>query len=392
MAEESSKLSRISDDGESPDTVSTAAGATDTYSTGRLGGYPTSDTETRALDTATTGSGADDEEATDDTEEIRAQIEDTRSKMGETIDAIQEKLSMSHIKEQVSDQISSAVESAKDAVYDATIGKAGEFMQNVGRSFSDVTGNVGRSFSGVTGNVGNTLAKTDILGMASRNPIPVALIAAGLGMLILRSRSRSSAKSSPSYRYDYDAGNYNEGGYYSDSSSRGSRGSGSSRSALKSAGKTVGSAASSAYEGVGSVASSAYEGVGSVASSTYSGVTSAASSAIEGLSSVAGSAYEGVGSVGTHARKLAGKAQDKYEYHIEENPLAVGAVALAVGAAVGFMIPSTDTESELMGEYRDTLVQKAGEAARGALDKVQDLAGEVSRTVQEQTGSKDMVQ
>jgi hypothetical protein len=391
MAEESSKLSRISDDGESPDTVSTAAGATDTYSSGRLGDYPTSDTETRALETASTGS-AEDEEAADDTEEIRSQIEDTRSKMGETIDAIQEKLSMSNIKEQVSDQINSAVETAKDAVYDATIGKAGEFMQNVGRSFSDVTGNVG-----------NSLAKSGALDTVSRNPIPFALIGAGIAMLFLNARSRSSSKSSPSYRYDYDAGNYNEGEYYGDSSSRGTSSRGSRRSALKSAGKTVGNAASSAYEGVGSVASSAYEGVGSVASSTYSGVTSAASSAYEGvgsvassayegLSSVAGSAYEGVGSVGTQARKLAGQAQNQYEYHIEENPLAVGAVALAFGAAVGFMIPSTDTEGQLMGEYRDNLVQKAGEAARGALDKVQDLAGEVSRTVQEQTGGNDMVQ
>jgi hypothetical protein len=392
MAEESSKLSRISDDGESPDTVSTAAGATDTYSSGRLGDYPTSDTETRALDTANTGSGAGDEDTAADTEEIRSQIEATRSQMGETIDAIQEKLSMSNIKEQVSDQINSAVVSAKDAVYDATIGKAGEFMQNVGRSLGDVTENVGRSLSDVTGSVGNSLAKSDALGTVTRNPIPFALIGAGLAMLLLRSRNRSFSKSSPSYRYDYDAGNYNEGEYYSESSNRGSRRSGSSRSTLKSAGKTVGNAASSAYEGVGSVASSAYEGVGSVASSTYSGVTNAASSAYEGLSNVAGSAYEGVGSVGTHARKFAGQAQDQYEYHIEENPLAVGAVALAVGAAVGFMIPSTNTEGQLMGEYRDNLVQKASEAARGALDKVQDLAGEVSRTVQEQTGGSDTVQ
>jgi hypothetical protein len=142
MAEEPGKLSRISDDDENTDAVSTAAGATDTYSTGRLGDYPASDTETRELD-----ANATDEETTEDTEQIRAQIEETRSQMSETIDAIQEKLSMSNIKEQVSDQINSAVDTAKDAVYDATIGKAGKFMQNVGRSLSDVTGSVGRGLS-----------------------------------------------------------------------------------------------------------------------------------------------------------------------------------------------------------------------------------------------------
>lgn len=382
MAEEPGKLSRISDDDETTDAVSTAAGAADTYSANRLGDYPTSDTESRSLD-ASGDNAADDEEATEDTEQIRAQIEQTRNQMGETIDAIQERLSMSNIKEQVSEQISSAVDTAKDAVYDATIGKAEKFMQNVSRSLSDVTGSVGRSLSDVTGNVGNTLAKTDVLGTVSRNPIPFALIGLGIGMLVLNSRSRSK---SPSYSYDYDAGNYNEDDY--NGGTRGSsrnRSRGGVRSTLKSATRTVSGAAGSAVEGVSNVAGSA-----------YSGVSSAAGSAYQGLTSAAGSAYEGIGSgletVGTQARQLAGSAQDQYEYYIEENPLAVGAVALAFGAAVGFMIPATETESRLMGEYRDDLVSKAGDLARGALDKVQQVAGEVSKTVQEQAGNQDLVQ
>lgn len=378
MAEESSKLNRISDDGESPDAVSTAAGAADTYSTTGLGNYPASDTESRELATHTTDPEATEEE-TDETEQIRAQIEQTRSQMGETIDAIQERLSMSNIKEQVSDQINSAVETAKDAVYDATIGKAGEFMQNVGRSISDVTGNVGRSLSDVTGNVGDALTDSGIVQTIRRNPLPFALIGLGIGMLAMQSRRRSSY-ATPSYSYDYEAGNYTEGEYGGREGNGGNR-----RSTLRSATKSVGSAASTA---VGSV--------GNVASSAYSGVTNAAGSAYEGLTSAAGSAYEGIGSgigtVGTQARQIAGTAQDQYEYHIEENPLAVGAVALALGAAVGFMIPSTQTESRLVGEYRDELMSKAGDMARGALDKVQEVAGEAVRTVQEKTGNQDLVQ
>jgi ElaB/YqjD/DUF883 family membrane-anchored ribosome-binding protein len=382
MAEEPGKLSRISDD-DNTDAVSTAAGANDTYSVDRLGDYPTSETESRSLDAG--DDNATDADATEDTEQIRAQIEQTRSQMGETIDAIQERLSMSNIKEQVSDQINSAVDTAKDAVYDATIGKAGKFMQNVSRTFSSVTGSVGRSLGDVTGDVGNTLAKTDVLGTVSRNPIPFALIGLGIGMLVLNARSRNSAKYSPSYSYDYDAGNYNEGDYDYDTELSGSRSRRATRSTLKSATRKVGGAASSAVSGVSSAAGSA-----------VSGVSNAASSAYEGLTSAAGSAYEGIGSgietVGTQARHLAGTAQDQYEYYIEENPLAVGAVALAFGAAVGFMIPSTQTENRLVGEYRDDLVSRAGDIARGALDKVQQVAGEVSRTVQEQAGDQGMVQ
>ena len=99
------------------------------------------------------------------------------------------------------------------------------------------------------------------------------------------------------------------------------------------------------YGGVTSAASSAYEGVSDVASSAYSGV-----------GDYAGRAYEKVGDYGTQAR-------EQYDYYIEENPLAVGAVALAFGAAVGFAIPSTRYESDLMGEYSQQVYDKAQTAA-----------------------------
>jgi len=72
-------------------------------------------------------------EITDDqpeeTEQIKAQIEETRSQLGETIDAIQEKLSLSNMSEQVSEQVTNVIESAKDTAYDATIGKAVGFKK-----------------------------------------------------------------------------------------------------------------------------------------------------------------------------------------------------------------------------------------------------------------------
>jgi predicted ribosome quality control (RQC) complex YloA/Tae2 family protein len=49
----------------------------------------------------------------DRTEEIKAKIEETRADMGETIDAIQERLSYANISEQVSEQVSNAIETAK---------------------------------------------------------------------------------------------------------------------------------------------------------------------------------------------------------------------------------------------------------------------------------------
>src|SRR3954447_16446311 len=46
-------------------------------------------------------------------EQIKGKIEETRNQMGETIDAIQDKLSFSNISEQVTEHVNNAVESAK---------------------------------------------------------------------------------------------------------------------------------------------------------------------------------------------------------------------------------------------------------------------------------------
>jgi ElaB/YqjD/DUF883 family membrane-anchored ribosome-binding protein len=309
------------------------------YSTGwtsRLSNHPTSDAESRELAVNTTDEAAADE-TTEDAEQIRAQIEETRSQMSETIDAIQEKLSMSNIKEQVSDQINSAVGTAKDAVYDAT----------------------------------NTLAKSEVVGTNRSNPLPFALIGLGVGMLVLNARSHSKSEtSSPSYGYDYDADNYNEGDYNSASGHR-TENRRSTRSTLRSATRAVTGAAGYAYEGVSNVAGSAYSGV----------------------SSVAGTAYEGIGSgiqtVGTRAHQLTGTAQDQYEYYIEENPLTVGAVALAVGLVIGFMITPTQYDSQLIGEYEENLRKDDSNVIGAILPKAKPTEFQVSEEVQE--AKKDLV-
>ena len=77
------------------------------------------------------------------------------------------------------------------------------------------------------------------------------------------------------------------------------------------------------------------------------------------------------------------QAREQYDYYIEENPLAVGAIALAVGAAVGFSIPATRYEGELLGEYSQQVLDKAQTAASGLVDKVKTVAGETVQTAQE---------
>ncbi|HZA36418.1 MAG TPA: hypothetical protein VE505_15885, partial [Vicinamibacterales bacterium] len=59
---------------------------------------------------------------------------------------------------------------------------------------------------------------------------------------------------------------------------------------------------------------------------------------------------------------------------MEENPLAVGAVAMAVGAAVGLALPETRREQELMGDARDRMVDNAKSMANTAVDRATEAA------------------
>lgn len=263
------------------------------------------------------------DENTDDTAQIRDQIEETRQEMGETIRAIEEKLSFSNIseqvKEQVSEQITNVVETVKDNVYGATVGRAGDFMKKAG----------------------NEISKSNLFKKAQANPLPLVLIGAGIGLLAFGSSSRRSSDGE-NYRYGKFAENRHK----------------SSDSTLKSAQKKFGET----YDSISQSAGDAYAGAGDIASQSY----------------------QKVGEYGSQLR-------DGYNRQIEENPLAIGIAAFAVGAVIGLAIPSTDYESQLMGETRQNLVQKVQDSASELVDKVKDVAGEVGRTVTEEAKNQNLV-
>lgn len=100
----------------------------------------------------------------EDPEAIRADIEQTRAEMSETIDEIQDKLSPGNIKERM-----------RTKFRDATIGRVKSMAQK-------------------TGDAGSTFART-----VRNNPLPAAMVGIGLGMLIMRSRREGNG--GRQYRY-----------------------------------------------------------------------------------------------------------------------------------------------------------------------------------------------
>jgi hypothetical protein len=57
---------------------------------------------------------------------------------------------------------------------------------------------------------------------------------------------------------------------------------------------------------------------------------------------------------------------------LEESPLAVGAVAMAVGAAIGMALPATQTERRVIGAKAGQMLGQVEETATEALQKVQE--------------------
>ncbi|HEV8203417.1 MAG TPA: DUF3618 domain-containing protein [Pyrinomonadaceae bacterium] len=112
-------------------------------------------------------------DSVENTEQLRADIEDTRAEMTQTINEIQERLSPEHLVGQV-----------KETVREATIGKVERVMERVGETISGVTepalevaGRAGSAIKEAGSSVGNSVWK---------NPIPVAMIGLGVGMLLMR--------------------------------------------------------------------------------------------------------------------------------------------------------------------------------------------------------------
>jgi len=267
----------------------------------------------------------DDTSTDDTTEQIKEQIDETRSQMGETIDAIQDKLSFANLSEQVSDHVNNAVETAKDAVYDATIGKVADIMKNIGSEIS-----------------GSSIVKT-----AKNNPLPFVLIGAGAGLLAYQSYAGRTKK-------------------------------GHTRS-LDVTGKQA-----APTEAQNSVIDSAKETL-STATDKVSGV---AGTALDKFTGAAGAVYSGTGDVVTQAYgklgDLGSSVRETYDTQIQDHPLAVGAVALALGAAVGMAIPATRYESELLGNARQDLLDKAQNTAADLIDKAKEVVTEAGHNIGEQ--------
>jgi hypothetical protein len=79
-----------------------------------------------------------------------------------------------------------------------------------------------------------------------------------------------------------------------------------------------------------------------------------------GLASSAASAAKSTAAdLSVRVRVAQSRVRSRWQTLLDENPIALGAAALAVGGLVGAAIPATHVENEYLGEARDTVVDTA---------------------------------
>ena len=86
------------------------------------------------------------------------------------------------------------------------------------------------------------------------------------------------------------------------------------------------------------------------------------------------SGREGLNQVGSAARHQVERARTGFEHMLEEQPLVVGAVAVALGAVLGATLPTSRIENRYLGPTRDQLQNRAGDYAREQWDKAKEVA------------------
>lgn len=74
--------------------------------------------------------------------------------------------------------------------------------------------------------------------------------------------------------------------------------------------------------------------------------------------------------------RSADRARDSLLSALDREPLVIGALGLAVGAAIGAMLPSTRIEDETFGDARDELKDEAGRRLKRGYESAKDVAAE----------------
>lgn len=295
---------------------------------------------------------------------IRADIDDTRESISETLGAIGVRLNPETLKEKM-----------KDGIREATFGRVEDMARTAKDKVNETRYNV-------------TSAIRD-------NPLPAAMVAIGLGWIFFNGRRReydipmrsdrplgdwTESNRGRSFASDSGARNvdlYDEE-YMNDSSDSGTI------SGMRDASDTEPGAVDRLRGKARDVRDTVSEKAHDLAHKAGEVRESAGDKAHE-LADRARDTGRRVSSRAKDLADTAARSSRAQAQRVEEgyfsNPLMFGAVAVALGVAAGLAIPGTRREARLMGEKRDQFVDRVKDIAEDKKEKAKHVAERVVESV-----------
>lgn len=144
-------------------------------------------------------------------------------------------------------------------------------------------------------------------------------------------------------------------------------------------------AARDAWEGASSSVRSGAGNIGDAASEAAERIRRQGGAAVEGMTEAGQrlmrSASEYAGDLPDRAGNLFDDARDSLGDLFKSQPLAIGAVGIAIGAAIAAAFPTTETEAEYLGESSDFVKQKASEIAGEQIERAAEIGTKVADAV-----------
>lgn len=95
------------------------------------------------------------------------------------------------------------------------------------------------------------------------------------------------------------------------------------------------------------------------------------------------SAFSHADQIGSRAKEGGQRVKGEFQRYLQDHPLTVGTVTLAIGAAVGLSLPRTEKEDQWLGESRDRLVDQAKSTVKEIMPKTKEIAGELTQAARE---------
>ncbi|HWV58580.1 MAG TPA: DUF3618 domain-containing protein [Longimicrobiales bacterium] len=269
--------------------------------------------------------------------EILSRIEETRERLGATIEEIGERLNPDRVQRRIRERAREQIDEARETVKQ----KARETMRGVQHEVSDA----GRGFWHTVRN----------------NPVPAGMIGIGLAWLVAK---RNRGERAERWRYEYD-----EFGPRGPAYSRGR--------VMPPAGLHPGREHGDGA-GIRERVSDAAESVRGRAGEAAGTIREKAEDVKERASGMASEAQDRVQHVAHEVSDRARDFEHRAEEIIHDHPLATTMVAAALGFAAGLSIPESHREREIMGSARQRVGERASQALHDAGEAARDAARETA--------------